>query len=127
MSRRGLREDLRGGRWIGNTGTQRHVRAPTIVVGDPGFQNETQMGFGQWDQPVQTFPADRANHALTNGVHLGTVRRGLQHSDPEGLDRVIELACEDAVVILNQELIPVFAPEQSHAVVAASRQRSDES
>ena len=37
MSRRRLREDLRGGRWVGNTGAQRHVRAPTIVVGDVSF------------------------------------------------------------------------------------------
>ena len=111
MSRTRLRDGLRGGRRIGNPGTQRHVRAPAIVVGDPGFQDETQMGFRQWDQPVQTFPADRADHAFTNGIHLWTVRRGLQHPDPEGPDRLVELACEDTVAIVNQELVPSFVAD----------------
>ena len=38
---------------------------------DPKFEGEAQMGFGQRDHPVQTFPADRADHALTNGIRLG--------------------------------------------------------
>jgi hypothetical protein len=97
MPRRRFRDYFGVDRWIGNTRIQRHVRAPAIVVADPGFQDKTQMGFGQWDQPVQTFPADRANHAFTNSVHLWTVRRGLHHSDPEGLDRLVKLACEDTV------------------------------
>lgn len=97
MSRRRPRDGFRDDRWIGNTGTQRHVRAPTIIVADPGFQDETQMGFGQWDQPVQTFPSDRANHTLTNSIHLWTVRRRLQRPDPKGSDRFVELAREDTV------------------------------
>ena len=87
------------------------MRAPTVTMGDPGFQDQTQVGFRQWDEPVQTFPAECANNALTHGAHLGTVRRGLQHADPEGLDRFIELACEDAVAIVNQELVPIFVPD----------------
>ena len=75
MPRSRLRDHFRSDRWIGNTGTQCHVRASAIVMTDPGFQDETQMGFGQWDQPIQTFPADRANHTLTNSVRLWTVRR----------------------------------------------------
>jgi hypothetical protein len=30
-------------RRIGNTGTQRHMGPSAIVVGDPGFEGETQM------------------------------------------------------------------------------------
>jgi hypothetical protein len=37
MSRTRLRDGLRGGRRIGNPGTQRHVRATAIVVSDPGL------------------------------------------------------------------------------------------
>jgi hypothetical protein len=59
----------------GDAGTQRHMRAPAIVVTDPGFQDESQMGFGQWDQPVQALAADRADRALTNRVRLWTVWR----------------------------------------------------
>jgi hypothetical protein len=69
------------------------------------------MGFGQWDEPVQTFPAHRADHALTNSVHRWTARRGLQHPDPEGLDRLVQLAREDTVAIVNQEFVTVFAAD----------------
>jgi transposase len=37
MSRRRLRDGLRGGQRIGNPGTQRHVRATAIVVSDPAL------------------------------------------------------------------------------------------
>ena len=110
MSRRGLREGARGDRWIWNTGTQRHVWARAIVVADPGFQGKTQMGFGQWDQPVETLPPDRADHTLTNSIHLWTVRRRLQHVDAQGADRFVEMAREDTVAIVKQELVsPLIA------------------
>src|SRR6266404_561402 len=35
MSRSRLRNDLHGGRWIGNTRTKRHVRTPGIVMAYP--------------------------------------------------------------------------------------------
>jgi hypothetical protein len=62
-------------RRIGNAGSERHMWASAIVMSDPGLEGEAQMGFRKWNQPIQTFPADRANHTLTNCVRLGTVRR----------------------------------------------------
>jgi len=44
------------------------MRASAIVVGDPGFEGEAQMGFGQRDHPVQTFPADRADNAFADRI-----------------------------------------------------------
>jgi hypothetical protein len=58
MSRRRLWADARDGRGVRNARTQRHMRASAIVVRDPGFEGEAEMGFGQRDHPVQTFPAD---------------------------------------------------------------------
>jgi hypothetical protein len=46
MARTGLLVVAPRGRWIGNTRTERHVRAPGIVMGDPGFQKGSQMRFG---------------------------------------------------------------------------------
>jgi hypothetical protein len=63
------------------------MRAPVIVVTDPGFQDKAQMGFAQWDQPVQALP----------------------------LNRLIELASEDAVAIMNQESVPVAVPNTSRS------------
>jgi hypothetical protein len=59
----------------GMPGRQCHVRASAIVMDDPGLEGEVQMGFRKCNQPIQTFPADRANHTLTNRVCLGAVRR----------------------------------------------------
>jgi hypothetical protein len=46
MPRRRSREDDGTDRRIGYTGTQRHMRAATIVMSDPGLEREAQMGFG---------------------------------------------------------------------------------
>ena len=46
MARTGLLVVATRGRPIGNTRTERHVRAPGIVMGDPGFQNGSQMRCG---------------------------------------------------------------------------------
>jgi hypothetical protein len=77
MSRRRLRADARDGGGARNARAQRHMRASAIVMSDPGFEGEAQMGFGQRDHPVKAFPANRANHAFANGIHRWTVRRGL--------------------------------------------------
>ena len=46
MARTGLLVVATRGRPIGNTRAERHVRAPGIVMGDPGFQNGSQMRCG---------------------------------------------------------------------------------
>src|ERR1700683_1652317 len=58
------------------------------------------MGFREWNQPIQTFPADRADHALANRVGHRTVRRGFQYLDAEPPDRLVEMFGEDTVAIV---------------------------
>ena len=51
-------------RWrIWHAGTQHHVRASSIVVADPGFQYKPQMGFRQWNEPIQAFSTGGADQA----------------------------------------------------------------
>jgi hypothetical protein len=60
------------------------MRASAIVVPDPRFQDDEQMGFGQWDQPDQTFPAV-APDCMGHGVPplQGSVSRPLSANAPE--------------------------------------------
>src|SRR5450631_877338 len=70
IARIGTWVDAGADRGMGDAGSQRHVWASAIVMGDPGLEGEAQMGFRKWNQPIQTFPADRANHTLTNCVRF---------------------------------------------------------
>jgi len=44
------------------------MRAPANVVTDPEFQDEAQMGFGQWDQPFQAVAITRSQTAFIFGL-----------------------------------------------------------
>src|ERR1700746_3451437 len=71
-------------RWrIWHAGTQHHVRACSLVVADPGFQYKPQMGFRQWNEPIQAFSTDGADQPLADAVRPRTAWRNLQHSQPE--------------------------------------------
>ena len=60
-------------RWrIWHAGTQHHVRASSIVVADPGFQYKPQMGFRQWNEPIQAFSTDGADQPLADAVRHRT-------------------------------------------------------
>ena len=53
-----------GERRIGNTGTQRHVRTPGIVMANPRFQDAPEMTFRQGNHPVQTLATNCADNAF---------------------------------------------------------------
>ena len=84
------------------------MRSPAIVVLDPCSQESAKMRLRQRHQPVETLPAQRADHALADSIHLRTVRGGFEYAESERLDRLIELSGEDAVAVMEQELIPVI-------------------
>src|SRR5438552_594616 len=100
MARTGLLVVTPRGRRIGNTRTQRHVRAPGIVMGDPGFQNGSQMPCGERDQPIQTLSPDRTDEAFADRIGHRASRRGLQHLDSEFFHRFVEVPGKDAVAIV---------------------------
>ena len=66
------------------------------------------MRRGQRHRPVETLPAYRSNHVLADGIHLRGSRGGSEPADAEHLDRLIEFPGEDAVAVMEQELIPVL-------------------
>lgn len=99
MPRRRLR--TYGVRAIGNARTQCHVRPPAIVMVDPGAERSAQVRFRYGNEPVQTLSANGPDHPLANSIHLRTVRCRLQHGDPQGSDRPIQLSREDAVAIMK--------------------------
>jgi hypothetical protein len=70
MARIGMWRVERGERRIGNTRTQRHVRAPGIVMEYPQFQDAPQMQFRQGNQPIQALATNRADHSFADGIHL---------------------------------------------------------
>jgi hypothetical protein len=54
------------------TRSQRAVRTSAVVMRYPAFENRTQMRFGHRDQPIEAFAPRCPNHALANGIRLGT-------------------------------------------------------
>ena len=56
-------------------GTQRAVRAPAVVVGNPLAQDRAQMRLGQRNHPIQALAPDRADDPLADRVRLGARER----------------------------------------------------
>ena len=83
MARSGLLVIAIGGRRIGNTRAQRHVRTSSIVMRNPHSQNGSQMRLGQRNQPIQTLAPYRTDDAFADRIGLGTARRRFQHPDSE--------------------------------------------
>jgi hypothetical protein len=65
------------------------------------------VSFRQGNEPVQTLSTNRPDDALADRIHLRTVRRGFQNSDPERPDRLVKFAGEDTVAIMNQKSVSV--------------------
>ena len=57
--------------------------------------------------PVETLPAQRSDHALADSIHLRGVRGGYEYADSERLDRFIERPGENAVAVVEQEMVVV--------------------
>ena len=62
------------GRRIGDAWTQSHVRTALIIVRDPGFDLSAQRVLAQWNEKVQTVPAETANAPFADRVRLGRSR-----------------------------------------------------
>src|SRR5208337_3575873 len=94
-------------RRIRNTGTQRHVRAPGIVMVDPRFHDAPQMRFRQRNQPIQALATDCADNAFANRIGHRTAWWRFQYRDSELSYRFVEVFGKDAVAIVKEVLIPL--------------------
>src|SRR5258706_13220095 len=108
MARIGMRRVERGERRIGNTGTQRHVRAPGIVMRYPRFQDAPQMRFRQGNQPIQALATNGADHSFADGIRLGTSGRRFQYLDAELPDRLSELPRKNAMPLAPQAIVSLI-------------------
>jgi hypothetical protein len=79
-------------------------------VADPGFQYKPQMGFRQWNEPIQAFSTDGADQPLADAVRHRTAWRNLQHSQPEVANGSIEFDREDAVTVMDQITVCGLVP-----------------
>ena len=85
------------------------------------------MRLRQRHQPVETLPAQRSDHTLADGIHLRAVRGGSEYADSERLDRLVELPGEDAIAVVEQELVLVIQAEHfAQLLQRPGRRRSDE-
>src|SRR5258707_15167867 len=110
MARIGMRRVERGERRIGNTGTQRHVRAPGIVMRYPRFQDAPQMRFRQGNQPIQALATNGADHWFADGIRLGTSARSFQYRDSELPDRLIDMAPKNAIASVQSVIVSPIEP-----------------
>jgi hypothetical protein len=73
-----------GERRIGNTGTQRHVWTPAVVVGNPRFQDAPEMTFRQGNQPLQTLATNCvASRPTLRAPGQILVDRSGRHTSPD--------------------------------------------
>ena len=75
MLGRGLRKYRRFLRRIRYAGPERAVATSSVVMGSPLFQKHTKMRLRDWNHPIQAFPSNRPDHALTDRVCLRTPYR----------------------------------------------------
>jgi hypothetical protein len=63
------------------------------------------MRLRHWNEPVQALAANSTDHPFTDRITLRAPRRRLQHPDSQSPDRLVEVACEDAIAIVKQEFV----------------------
>ena len=71
----------------------------------PFFQNASQSIFRQWDEEVEAFSAERADHTFTEAVGLRTSRRCPEYSQSHVRDRSVELGRKDSIAIVDEERV----------------------
>ena len=76
-----------------------------IVMCHPFFQNASQLIFRQWDEEVEAFSAERADHAFTEAVCLRASRWCPEYSQSHVRDRSVELGRKDSIVIVDEETV----------------------
>ena len=65
------------------------------------------MVLGERDQKVQTFPFERAQEPLTEGVGLGTPH-GVLDPQPQVAHTLVERLGEDRITVMDQKAVGVF-------------------
>ena len=87
----GVQRDRYSLRWLGNAGTEGHMRASAVVMSRPLADEGADLPFAERNDPVEAFAAERTDHSLAEGIGLRRARRRLQDLDTEVGDRGIEI------------------------------------
>ncbi len=103
--------------WCGvwDAGSEGHVGAEVVVVGDPLADETAETCFAEGDDPVEALAAHGSDDALAEGVCLRCLGRGLHDLQPDVLGDAIEVCGEDAVAVVDQEAIGVSAGRASRS------------
>jgi hypothetical protein len=79
MSGFSLREYYRCSRRVRHTRAQRAMRTAFVVMGNPFLENHTKMRLGDRNEPIQTLPPYRPDHAFANRIRFRTRHWRSQH------------------------------------------------
>src|SRR5713226_10448927 len=86
---------------LGRVFPQRQVRTRAVIVAEVAAQTTTQVSLIQDDDVVEQFAADRADHALGEGVLPGRARSGKDLDEADAFHASPKLAAVDAVAIAD--------------------------
>src|SRR5215813_6686400 len=85
------------------------VRGWNEVVPDcngcPGFKRLSDVGFVEWNHKIETFSTCTADQTLVKCIRLGRLIWRLQHSQPQRLQRLIQILRIDTVTIMDNEAV----------------------
>jgi hypothetical protein len=75
----------------------------------PLVQDAAQVAFCQRNHQVQALPPQCAQEPLTKAIGFGTPHGYFQHPEPEVAHALVEVVREDAVAVMDEELVPMVS------------------
>jgi hypothetical protein len=90
-------------------GSQARMWARSIIMDLPFLHDPSQMTLADGNQKIQTIPAQASNQPFAIGIRLGGTERSLERSDSHISDCKIQLPGVNAVSIVNQKPVALFA------------------
>src|SRR6266853_6647374 len=98
-----------GGRRLGNTWPQRHMRAAGVVMGHPLAQDPSHMVCAQRNQKVEALPPQRADKPLAERVRLWTLGRRFEDSESKVVYVLVKRLRENAVAVMHEKPVAVVS------------------
>jgi hypothetical protein len=98
-----------GGRWLGNTWPQGHMRAAGVVMGYPLAQDPSQMVCAQRNQQVEALPPQRADKPLTERIRLRTLGRRFENSESKVVYVLVKRLRDNAVAVMHEKPVAVVS------------------
>src|ERR671923_1781237 len=68
----------------------------------PYLDDASQMVLSQRDHKIETFPPQRADEPLAEGIGWRSPHRRLEHPQPQVADALVKLLREDAIAVMYQ-------------------------